>query len=433
MGGRFKRDPPRTSAPVSLKASSRNSRSGVAVAKFWCLPFIGRNGSDSCDASTPAEKERESRAEIREQMAVYKLAVFCGLDNVLLPQWEEHVRGIMPETGYVVDQPALMQEYIDGVSLHALSRNENQTFLVNTLQRLRPRQVLSGVLFDMLFAKSNRPPQSILVDKQGNLRLVDNEKVLTGELTNSLFMPRTANQARAVFGRPFVSSLGVQAMEDPSPLAGMDYRCHVEGREMGRNFPGQFKTCIRRIVGSDVKTTMKEYGFQSTDTAARLKERARTLLDLGFERAAEALQPKAPSCRLYPEHEPCCEWKVASAATARAQCANEAWQPSTWKETIPCLAGAGGGRQQQGRAREFPSHKAAVKSYTEAALASGDRRAQGVKAAASGGSGRGGSGGKKAASGSSLQAAVPRVHSVTLRGGRLKASLIKGSAKGKHG
>mmetsp|Transcript_6392 Transcript_6392/g.16289 ORF Transcript_6392/g.16289 Transcript_6392/m.16289 type:complete len:123 (-) Transcript_6392:248-616(-) len=61
-----------------------------------------------------------------DQEAVFRVAQECGMEGIVPRQWVENITAVMPETGYVVRQPALLQDYVDGISLQALSRHKDK-------------------------------------------------------------------------------------------------------------------------------------------------------------------------------------------------------------------------------------------------------------------------------------------------------------------
>eukprot|EP00873_Tetraselmis_striata_P033580 jgi/Tetstr1/453844/TSEL_004006.t2 len=334
FGQPFRREPGR-SAATALRVTSANAQQGVALAKFWCLPFANAEGKfdpSLCESSN----SNKTRLSMDDQEAVFRVAQECGMEGIVPRQWVENITAVMPETGYVVRQPALLQDYVDGISLQALSRHKDKAFVMRTLQRIKPKQVVLAALYDTLFAQADRHPQNVLLDARANLYLIDNDKALSGA-PNSIFLPQTLHHVFTYYGRPYVSSRGVEPLTRPSPLAQLDYRCHTENesRQIGREYPSRFKQCLRNLHFMDVEGIMSAYGFQSRSRAALLKERAGKLFAVRFEEAMAEMAPQSPTCRSYPLQAPCCRWKAGPGESA--QCADRSWQPAEWADKIPCL------------------------------------------------------------------------------------------------
>jgi len=193
----------------------------------------------------------------------------------------------------------------------------------------------------------------VLLDARANLYLIDNDKALSGA-PNSIFLPQTLHHVFTYYGRPYVSSRGVEPLTRPSPLAQLDYRCHTENesRQIGREYPSRFKQCLRNLHFMDVEGIMSAYGgcpaprcrqcmrprrltpampspcpratcthlsltfggcaralacagFQSRSRAALLKERAGKLFAVRFEEAMAEMAPQSPTCRCAPAPSRC--------------------------------------------------------------------------------------------------------------------------------
>jgi hypothetical protein len=60
---------------------------------------------------------------------------------------------------------------------------------------------------------------------------------------------------------------------DPQLL--LDYRCWVEGGEVGKNYPPKMKQCLARIAGMTHTEVEREYGMPNNKTAFNLWQRAK--------------------------------------------------------------------------------------------------------------------------------------------------------------
>lgn len=114
----------------------------------------------------------------------------------------------------------------------------------------------------------------------------------------------------------------------PNPQLLFDYRCHVPGGELARDYPPRVTACLKRIDGMSVKQAAEHYGFSPRQSTI-LKVRAQSMLKHGFEWTLKQGEPRNPPALQYPWQPSCCNVTYIGDATGRRddfRC-TDPWRP----------------------------------------------------------------------------------------------------------
>lgn len=76
------------------RATTNRTNTGTAVAKLWCLPFRKNShvNVETCNMDFAHDV-------MAKQTGFDRLAQDCGVENLVVRQWVEDVRAVMPHTG----------------------------------------------------------------------------------------------------------------------------------------------------------------------------------------------------------------------------------------------------------------------------------------------------------------------------------------------
>eukprot|EP00887_Chlorella_sp_A99_P007491 scaffold2.g7491.t1 len=359
-----------------FRASSEYGEGGEAAAKVWCIP-INKEGQPSpgCELASPVHPCQQNLSllplpltvlgagsmdkYVSKLQALDKLIDDCDVRPLFSRVWVEHVRGLLPRFGYVVDSDGMFMDIAPGVPVH------HQTFMT---PRDRMREIWAlwqtvnsthAAVFDLLTAQCDRHAENVFVDGSGRLTLIGarggapcrpplpasgrrcraplpftchNDQML-GESWrtcgfDSIFLPLTQKHAINVHGyqscpnppptptpqptspRQFwiIRSRYPNARPKgyPNPQLFFDYRCHAPGGRVGtRGYPPGLLRCLRKLDGMSVDEVVQRYGFHERQ-AAILRGRARDMLREGFEWTLERGRPRNPPPIAYDWQPPCC-------------------------------------------------------------------------------------------------------------------------------
>lgn len=88
-----------------------------------------------------------------------------------------------------------------------------------------------AAIFDLLTSQCDRNPGNVFVDEDGQIYLIDNSNGLFNGRTcsrkcrfNSVFLPTTAENTYALFGKIYTKTGWNVTRHTPTPEAMMDYR-----------------------------------------------------------------------------------------------------------------------------------------------------------------------------------------------------------------
>ncbi|KAJ9513587.1 hypothetical protein QJQ45_006097 [Haematococcus lacustris] len=163
--------------------------------------------------------------------------------------------------------------------------------------------------------------QNMFVNEQGTVKLIDNLNGLMFSwmycATDSILLPGTQKFEFVRFGGSLVSKRPLaKRRKTVNPLVLLDYRCYVEGGELGTHLPGPVKQCMQHFVSMTAEALQLHYGFPEARIAQVLINRSRAVLpalecaaDLlahGFEWTLKRGHPVNKPGRTYRWQAPCC-------------------------------------------------------------------------------------------------------------------------------
>eukprot|EP00798_Chlamydomonas_sp_ICE-L_P023697 gene23697-9238_t len=168
--------------------------------------------------------------------------------------------------------------------------------------KLNKTQVAEVALMDLLTSQCYRHPQNVFVNEQGNIKVIDNLQALQYTWArcgvDSIFLPGTRRKEIVTFGNLQVNKVpkaDVNAFrEKVDPMVLLDYRCYVDGGEIGINYPPMLTKCLTKLASMSAEEVTQEYKFPML-------------------RNGQALygQPTNEDPRRYSWHPPCCSLNVS--------------------------------------------------------------------------------------------------------------------------
>jgi predicted unusual protein kinase regulating ubiquinone biosynthesis (AarF/ABC1/UbiB family) len=87
------------------------------------------------------------------------------------------MKAVMPNTGYVIDMPALMSDIAGGVSAKFLSKGKNKKEVLKIFEKIPSDAILKAAIFDLLVGNCDRHTDNVFIDENGRLTLIDNDMV----------------------------------------------------------------------------------------------------------------------------------------------------------------------------------------------------------------------------------------------------------------
>jgi hypothetical protein len=235
----------------------------------------------------------------------------------------EHVRGVVPGVGYPIDWQGMWFEVVPGVSLENIARMGkpamNRTVLLDLFtNRINRTQVKMGAIFDTLFSQCDRNPQNMFMDDQGNIAYIDNDQAHATAWRDcgidSMLIPTTQKYEINRLGYFYVMKY---PPEDPpkdrdtgsaNPMILLDYRCHVDGGKIGKNYWPKLTQCLKKLSGMTPDEVLQTYGYPEKEMAAAVNQRAKDLLAGGFEWTVLNGMPRNPGPTRYKVTQPCCKF-----------------------------------------------------------------------------------------------------------------------------
>ena len=156
------------------------------------------------------------------------------------------------------------------------------------LRKISPEKILKLALFDVLTTQADRHGQNVFITEDGDIHGIDNEAAMNNEL-NSMFIP--GGQKFEVYRLGYhvvccrvTNICGERAPSLPAMGTLLDYRCHVDGGYIGKNYPPEFEAFLKRVDAmKDAEEVYEYFKMAVPSHAVKLKERIHDLLTLGFE------------------------------------------------------------------------------------------------------------------------------------------------------
>ena len=316
-------------------ATSAKAVDGQGIAKTFCFIKRHKDGSlydaPNCDKS-PLTKRKHALA-ISRMVATQTLAEECGIEDVSVRHWREHIRSSNPENGDKIDSDVLFMDTAAGVSVEKLTSQVPEVVHKSGIPRSPPliwrkltHDVLNAVdsaklvraaLFDVLTGQCDRHGQNIFIDTTADITLIDSDQAF-GQgwrrcAVDSVLIPGSEKYTIAFFGNAHVHG-NSPPQKSVNPQVLLDYRCHAPDGKIGTSYPHKFTKCIKWLSDAKIAAVRERYGFESDSDAEFLVKRASSLLYRGFERtvleAQEALRQENTTNRkasTYAWPEPCCD------------------------------------------------------------------------------------------------------------------------------
>eukprot|EP00899_Mesostigma_viride_P021361 jgi/Mesvir1/29226/Mv18821-RA.1 len=287
----------------------RTAGGETGMVHFLCVPGIMRRGhlysiSHEPPPRTCADRLKNADIMVHTSMALYRMGLECGFQQLLLPTSVRVMRTVMPYTSLPVNQRGLVQAIPPGfpLSIVALPLDGHREMLemrdrLPVVTSIPWDVIAKAALFDVLFAVCDRSSEHAFVTESGTLTLMHHFKALgVGDMLgvgtgacelNSIFVPGSARHKEL-------------ADKLPAVARHLDYRCRVNGG-IGNNFPPRLKLCLMKFKHATPPALMAEYGLLYQSQAMLLTQRASALLQLGLEATIESIYQKGnPSWQMPP-------------------------------------------------------------------------------------------------------------------------------------
>jgi len=341
-------------------APTSRTHSGRAIVKVSCIPVAKLHDRKAGEPGHTAAKPRcfadHSANFARLLLAIEQVAEDCGLDDIVPKVWVEEVNGVIPGVGYHIRWLALWMEQAEGISLENLVRlgdpmmHPNE-FLEIMHDRLNKTRIVHAAMFDLLTSQCDRHAQNIFIAEDGGIMLIDNERAFYENkwcAIDSILLPTTKKFTINVMENSWVHKFKDWGDKEPKCWANvpllLDYRCYVDGGELGTNYPPKLNRCLRKIRSLGVEDLQLEYGLPDMTATLALRNRSVDMLEHGFEHALTLGYPRNPNPWRYRFAPPCCKIKH----TDTYRCAHD-WQPDVG---VPWGDPVSGGEWK----RDWPDH-----------------------------------------------------------------------------
>lgn len=316
-----------------FRASSLRAADGWGVAKTFCFEKRHKNGEvynmPPCD-SNPGSKLKHLQT-IGRMVAMQALADECGIADVTVRHWRERIKSSNPNTGDKIDSEVLFMDRAQGVSLEQLTRQRPDRIIVNgelvsapsavklvhdVVNSVDSAKIVKAALFDVLMGQCDRHGQNMFITINGDITLIDSDQAFGRGwrrcAVDSVMIPGSEKYTIARYGNSHVFG-NSPPTRDVNVQTLFDYRCHVPNGEIGGMYPSKFKTCIKWLSNATVPSIVERFGFTADDDAKFVRERAVSLLNLGFEQtvlnAQRTLQEdgtQTGKAKTFDWPEPCC-------------------------------------------------------------------------------------------------------------------------------
>ncbi|EFJ49782.1 hypothetical protein VOLCADRAFT_104229 [Volvox carteri f. nagariensis] len=290
--------------------------SGWAVVKVWCVPVLKpkQRGLGMCDP-------KKVYAQVKLLLAQQKLTAECGLNEIVPKVWVEPLNGVMPGSGFHVKWLGLWADIADGVSVQNIQEAgkpplKPEVMLDLFSKRINHHELVQGAIFDLLFSQCDRHQQNIFLTETGKFWLIDNDQVYATAWRkcgiDSLLVPTT--QKFMINHLGFFYVLKYPQKNPPrgpakflSPLLLLDYRCHVPGGAIAKNFTPELNECLSHISSLSPEVIQEQYGYPVLRMADAVRNRSIDLLTHGYEWTLLYGQPTNQPMHRYKIAPKCCE------------------------------------------------------------------------------------------------------------------------------
>lgn len=299
---------------------------GKAIIKVWCFPVdkVHKTFGWRC------QKQKLPVQANQFLVAQQKVADDCGLMDVTVRIKLAPVNAVVPGLGLHIWWDGLWMERAEGISINQLSYITRKTFVEDTIMdllgaKLNTTRVVRAALFDLLTSQCDRHAQNVFINERGQITLIDNLQAMKFNwekcAADSIFLPGTQKNEIARFGGNMVFKKPRAKMKRSiNPMLLLDYRCYVPGGKIGLDYPPELTQCLKKITTMTPEDVMTHYDFPNLRNAQVLSQRAKSMLEHGFEWALQLGDPTNMTPKRYRWHQPCCKLKVSHHAV---QCGHE--------------------------------------------------------------------------------------------------------------
>ena len=309
-----------------------------------------------------------------------RMADECGLGHINIREWVTRVRAVIPVTGEKIDEPsAVLAEYARGVSLEMLTLKLSSADLLDALAAVPHAALRDAALFDALFVQGDRHAENVFLGDDGYIKLIDSRDQALDSGLDSVFFASAISFERNRVGNEYMFNHSMPYVTHHWPQNTLDYRCHVPGGAIGKNYPpmvrlhayaarcagltlraSQYKACIEKWASSTPNEIAAEYfpmaeedsivvgdpsaNYHPLTVAARLHAQALSLRDNGAFGSSSAPRPRLTRLRTgfegalkvtvhknatglvpfvtgFPVHEPCCAVVLTDTSRPAYTCA----------------------------------------------------------------------------------------------------------------
>lgn len=302
-----------------FNARTNKTASGKAVVKVFCVPLPKIPG-----AQVPYCGLRMVVERVMLLVALQKLSDDCGFEDLVPRLWVDKVDAVVPNVGYHIRWYGIWMEIAEGISLENFlhkgkpARLGKKAVLDIMQNKLNTKQVVLAAIFDLLTSQCDRHAQNVFIDERGNIKLIDNEACLQTTWKNcafdSIFVPTTQKQEIVRLTNAYVlKKISRDSPDYPKysadPQLLLDYRCYVEGGELGTNYPPKVKQCLQKISKMTVPEVLEHYKLPQRIAAENLLMRATDMITKGYEWTAKYGRPRNNPAKTYKFQPPCCKLK----------------------------------------------------------------------------------------------------------------------------
>jgi len=230
--------------------------------------------------------------------ALDKMANAANLSSVVPRSWTMEVKSFLPFDGYSTSghklspgTKAQFYEKAPGVSIEAVLGVLDPTVNFASFKKISHDNVMRAAMFDLLFTESDRHGQNIFFSDEGEITLIDSEGAFGGgfQSANSMLLPghQKFEINRVGFGAIAGCGNNCPGPAKPyvSPMATLDYRCHVKKQFVGFDFPSGVLQFLKKIKEMSTDAVFEEFELTHEKHASHLKKTVDELLQFGFEGA----------------------------------------------------------------------------------------------------------------------------------------------------
>ncbi len=223
-----------------------------------------------------------------------KLAHAANLSSVVPRSWTVEVKSFLPWDGFSTGGHKLQKgvraqfyEKAPGVSIEAVLGTLDPTVNFGAFKNISHDNVIRAATFDLLFSESDRHGQNVFFSDEGEITLIDSEGAF-GE-SNTMLLPGHQKYEINRIGFSAIVGCGQNCPGEPkpsvSPMATLDYRCHIPRQYVGFEFPSGVEPFLKRIQSMSAKSVVEEFKMTREEHANHLKRTVDEMLSLGFEGA----------------------------------------------------------------------------------------------------------------------------------------------------